>query len=127
MSALLLFIAAPMAQAAPCLIVTVTGAQGGPQVYDGLAGPGTLVRYGDDANNCDSVRLQFDVGRGTILRLSQLGIQSADVNAVFITHLHNDHSEGLTDLLQHRWMFFSAGRKMDRSEERRVGKECRDR
>src|SRR5829696_2368726 len=113
LSASLLFLALPMAQAAPCVTVTVTGAQGGPQVFQGLTGPGTLVRYGDDANNCDSVRLQFDVGRGTILRLSDIGVQSGEVNAVFITHLHNDHSEGLTDLLQHRWMFFPAGPKMD--------------
>lgn len=112
-STFLLLLAAPAAQAAPCLIVTVTGAQGGPQVYQGLAGPGTLVRYGDDANNCDSARLQFDVGRGTILRLSQVGVQSGRLNAVFITHLHNDHSEGLVDLLQHRWMFFPGGPKLD--------------
>ena len=52
------------AQAAPCLEVIVTGAQGGPQAYAGQAGPGTLVRYGDDDNNCNAVRLQFDAGRG---------------------------------------------------------------
>lgn len=40
------------AQAAPCMTVTVTGAQGGPQAYQGQAGPGTLVHYGDDADNC---------------------------------------------------------------------------
>lgn len=64
-----LFIAAS-AEAAPCLIVTVTGAQGGPQAYQGQAGPGTLIRYGDDANDCNAMRLQFDAGRGTLLRLS---------------------------------------------------------
>ena len=112
-SALMLLLGLPMAQAAPCLTVTVTGAQGGPQAYQGQAGPGTLVRYGDDANDCNGLRLQFDVGRGTILRLSQLGIQSAQVNAVFLTHLHNDHSEGLAELLQHRWMIFPASPKMD--------------
>ena len=95
------------------MIVTITGAQGGPQVYQGLAGPGTLVRYGDDSKNCESVRLQFDIGRGTILRLSEVGVQSGQLNAVFITHIHNDHSEGLTDILQHRWMFFPAGPKLD--------------
>jgi len=40
------------AGAAPCLIVTLTGTQGGPQSFNGLAGAGTLVRYGDDANEC---------------------------------------------------------------------------
>ena len=110
---LLLLIAAPVAHAAPCLTVTVTGAQGGPQAYQGQAGPGTLVRYGDDADNCNAMRLQFDVGRSTILRLSQLGLQSGQVNAVFLTHLHNDHSEGLIELLQHRWMVFPTSPKLD--------------
>ena len=41
------------AQAAPCLIVTITGAGGGPPNFGGLAGPGTLVRYGDDSNDCN--------------------------------------------------------------------------
>jgi ribonuclease Z len=31
------------AHAAPCLIVTLTGTQGGPQSFNGLAGAGTLV------------------------------------------------------------------------------------
>ncbi len=109
----LLMAAASAAEAAPCLMVTVTGAQGGPQAYQGQAGPGTLVRFGDDANNCNAVRMQFDVGRSTILRLSQVGIQSAQMNAVFLTHLHNDHSEGLAELLQHRWMIFPASPKID--------------
>ena len=51
--------------AAPCLIVTLTGTQGGPQSFNGLAGAGTLVRYGDDADECGAVKLQFDAGRGT--------------------------------------------------------------
>src|SRR5262249_20949866 len=62
-----------IAEAAPCLIVTLTGTQGGPQSFNGLGGAGTLVRYGDDANDCGSVKLQFDAGRGTTMRLSQLG------------------------------------------------------
>jgi ribonuclease Z len=112
-SAALFVLTSPQAYAAPCLTVTITGAQGGPQAYQGQAGPGTLVRFGDDANNCNAVRLQFDVGRSTILRLSQLGIQSAQLNAAFLTHLHNDHSEGLAELLQHRWMIFPKSPKLD--------------
>ena len=60
---------APSADAAQCLIVTLTGSQGGPGLFNGLAGPGTLVQYGDDSNNCNAVRLQFDAGRGTNMRL----------------------------------------------------------
>lgn len=101
------------AHAAPCLIVTVTGAQGGPQAFQGQAGPGTLIRYGDDADNCNAVRLQFDAGRGTLLRLSQLNVLSAQLNAVFFTHMHNDHSEGFIDLIQHRWALFPTSPKID--------------
>ena len=71
------------AQAAPCLIVTLTGTHGGPQQpFNGLASAGTLVRYGDDANNCGTVKLQFDAGRGTTMRLSQLKVGTEQLNAV---------------------------------------------
>ncbi len=101
------------AQASPCLEVIVTGAQGGPQAYKGQAGPGTFVRYGDDANGCNAVRLQFDAGRGTLLRLSQIGTPSGALNAIFFTHMHSDHSEGFVDLVQNRWHFAPAGAKLD--------------
>ena len=101
------------AQATPCMIVTITGAQGGPQAYQGQAGPGTLVRYGEDADDCNAVRLQFDTGRGTLLRLSQINVLSSQINAVFFTHMHNDHSEGFADLIQHRWLIFPTSPKFD--------------
>jgi ribonuclease Z len=97
------------ADAAPCLIVTLTGTQGGPQSYNGLAGAGTLVRYGDDANACGAVKLQFDAGRGTTMRLSQLGVGPEQLNAVLFTHMHNDHTEGFGDLVQLRWSFNGTG------------------
>jgi ribonuclease Z len=106
------FQAAP-AQAAPCLIVTLTGTQGGPQSFNGLAGAGTLVRYGDDSNECGAVKLQFDAGRGTTMRLSQLGVGPEQLNAVFFTHMHNDHTEGFADLIQLRWSFHGTGPKID--------------
>jgi ribonuclease Z len=109
----LLLVAAPVAQAAPCLTVTITGAQGGPQAYQGQAGPGTLISYGDDKENCGAVRLQFDAGRGTVLRLSQVNVLSSQVNAIFFTHMHNDHSEGFIDLLMHRWMTFPKAPRID--------------
>ena len=99
--------------AAPCLMVTLTGTEGGPAAFNGLAGPGTLVRYGDDNNNCSAVKLQFDTGRGTTMRLSQLGIGPNDLNAVFFTHMHNDHTEGFADLIQLRWMFWGTGPKLE--------------
>jgi ribonuclease Z len=106
-------IAAPAARAAPCLVVTLTGTSG-PPPFNGLAGPGTLVRYGDDGNDCRSVLMQFDAGRGTLMRLSQVGVQAAQLNAVFFTHMHSDHMEGFSDIVQMRWMFGSPqGPKLD--------------
>src|SRR4051812_6124722 len=101
------------AEAAPCLIVTLTGTQGGPQSFNGLAGAGTLVRFGDDADDCAAVKLQFDTGRGTTMRLSQLGVGPEQLHAVFFTHMHNDHTEGLADLVQLRWSFNGTGPKIE--------------
>jgi ribonuclease Z len=104
---------ASAADAAPCLIVTLTGTQGGPPAFNGLAGPGTLVRYGDDSNQCGALKLQFDAGRGTTMRLSQLRVFPAQLNAIFFTHMHNDHTEGFADLIQLRWTFNGTGPKLD--------------
>jgi ribonuclease Z len=101
------------AQADPCLIVTLTGSMGGPPTFNGLAGPGTLVQYGDISNNCNAVKLQFDAGRGTNMRLSQIGVPVEQLNAIFFTHMHTDHTEGFADILQLRWHFNSAGPKID--------------
>src|SRR4029453_11587383 len=80
---------ASTADAAPCLVVTLTGTQSGPPAFNGLAGAGTLVRYGDDADNCCAVKLQFDAGRGTNMRLSQVGVSPGQLNAIFFTHMHS--------------------------------------
>jgi ribonuclease Z len=88
-----------------CLEVTLTGTQGGPPAVNGLAGAGTLVRYGTVGNGCSDVLLQFDAGRGTTGRLSQLGVSTRQIDAVFLTHLHSDHTEGLAGLLLNRWHF----------------------
>jgi ribonuclease Z len=104
---------ASTADAAPCMIVTLTGTQGGPPAFNGLAGPGTLVRYGDAASNCSAVKLQFDAGRGTTMRLSQLHVFPAQINAIFFTHMHTDHTEGFADLITLRWMFNGNGPKLE--------------
>ena len=99
--------------AAPCMKVTLTGTQGGPPIYKGQAGSGTLVQFGDDENNCSAIRLQFDTGRGTTQRLSQAGTPVGKLNGIFITHMHSDHTDGLADVLQLRWHFNSGGPKVD--------------
>ena len=101
------------ALAAPCMIVTLTGTQGGPSVFGGQAGAGTLVRYGDDSDGCNAVKLQFDAGRGTSIRLSQIPVMAHQIHAIFLTHMHSDHVDGLADLLQIRWHFNSSAPKVD--------------
>ncbi len=101
------------ADAAPCLIVTLTGTGPGPVAFNGLAGPGTLVRYGNDNDHCGALKLQFDAGRGTTMRLSQLRIDPSQLDAVFFTHMHSDHTEGFADLIWLRWMFHGSGPKLD--------------
>jgi ribonuclease Z len=112
-AAVLLSTVTPVAFAQPCLIVTLTGTQTGPGLHNGLAGPGTLVRYGEDGSKCDAVKLQFDAGRGTSQRLSSAGVGVQQLNAIFFTHVHSDHVDGFADIIQQRWHFFSTGPKLD--------------
>lgn len=94
------------AQDEACMEVSLTGTLGGPGAYKGLAGAGTLVKIGTADNNCSDVHLQFDAGRATSLRLAELDVNLTDLDAVFITHLHSDHTVGLVDIMQTRWHYF---------------------
>lgn len=113
MAAAVFMCGAPQAYAANCLEVTLTGTQGGPPVFNGLAGAGTLVKYGTEEENCASTVLQFDVGRGTVQSLSEAKMPAGRVQAIFLTHIHSDHVDGLSDLMQVRWHFASKGPKVD--------------
>src|SRR3954464_12079148 len=101
------------AEAAPCLLITLTGTQSGPAVFNGQAGAGTLIRFGDDSNECGTVKLLVDAGRGTNMRLSQLNVTPVQLNAVFFTHMHSDHTEGFADIMFHRWAWDSRRPKLD--------------
>ncbi|SPX81679.1 MBL fold metallo-hydrolase [Moraxella ovis] len=56
-------------------------------------GPATLVQAGD-------LNILIDAGRGNAVRLTQAGVPLGKIDAVFFTHYHSDHTNGLGDL----WM-----------------------
>ncbi|MFZ9157139.1 MAG: hypothetical protein ACO230_03505, partial [Ilumatobacteraceae bacterium] len=63
------------------VILTGTGV---PHPAPGRAGAGVMVRHGD-------VSLQFDAGRGTVMRMMEAGVAPVDLTAQFVTHYHSDH------------------------------------
>jgi ribonuclease Z len=46
-----------------------------------------------------------DAGRGSVMRLAATGDPWKSIEAVFLTHLHSDHIDGLPDLYHCAWEF----------------------
>lgn len=76
------------------VILTGTGV---PHPSPGRAGAGTFVRSGE-------VRMQFDAGRATALRLVDAGTHPTQLNALFLTHHHSDHVQDVADVTMSRWL-----------------------
>lgn len=74
------------------MVVTLLGT-GTPNPSAERFGPATLVQAG-------GLNLLFDAGRGCPVRLAQCGVPLGQVSAVFLTHFHSDHVNGLADV----WM-----------------------
>ncbi len=68
-------------------------------------GPSTLIEAGDQI-------LVVDTGRGAMQRLFQLGVSYADIDAIFLTHLHSDHVVGLPDLWLTGWLISGRDRPL---------------
>jgi len=60
-------------------------------------GPSILVEVGRQ-------KFLFDAGRGALQRLTQVKVRWADVDGVFLTHLHSDHVVGFPDLWLTGWL-----------------------
>jgi ribonuclease Z len=60
-------------------------------------GPSTLVEAGDR-------KLLIDAGRGTTIRLYQLGVPLGRIDALLLTHYHSDHTSGIPDLWLTGWL-----------------------
>jgi ribonuclease Z len=48
-------------------------------------------------------KLLFDCGRGAVVRLTEAGTPANDADALFLTHLHSDHTVGIPDLWLTGW------------------------
>ena len=46
----------------------------------------------------------FDAGNGAARNIGKLGFMAGQVEAVFLTHFHSDHIDGLGELLLQRWV-----------------------
>jgi ribonuclease Z len=97
-------VAAQTVPTAPTLRVTLLGT-GRPDPVMDRFGPSTLVEAADE-------RLLFDAGRGASQRLWQLKIPLGRVNALFLTHLHSDHTVGIPDLWLTGWLPTPFGRRV---------------
>jgi len=80
----------------PAIRVTLLGT-GNPRPVVSRFGPSTLVEAGGK-------KFVFDCGRGATMRLYQLGVSFNDVDALFLTHLHSDHTVGIPDLWLTGWV-----------------------
>jgi ribonuclease Z len=80
--------------------VTLLGT-GNPRPVISRFGPSILVEAGGQ-------ELLFDCGRGSTQRLYQLHVPFSEVTALFLTHLHSDHTVGIPDLWLTGWVM---GRK----------------
>jgi ribonuclease BN (tRNA processing enzyme) len=76
--------------------LVMLGTQGGPSVN---------LSRGETASAVvvDGQPYLVDCGYGTLRALVQAGIRFADIGAVFVTHLHDDHTADVAALLTHKW------------------------
>ncbi len=79
------------------------GTAGGPAATPDRGEPSNLLIFGDH-------RILVDAGDGTAGQLAKIGVDLGSVEAVFISHLHLDHTGGLGAVIGLRWMNQYPGR-----------------
>lgn len=70
---------------------------GSPFPDEGRAGPCIAVVAGDQA-------FVFDAGSGSVRKLLRMGFPVERMRAVFLTHLHSDHIDGLGEVMLQAWI-----------------------
>ena len=76
--------------------VTILGS-GSPLPHPERAGPATLVQVGER-------RFLFDCGRGVLMRAAAAGFGAQNITALFLTHMHSDHTTDYNDIITTRWI-----------------------
>lgn len=76
--------------------VTILGS-GSPLVVPDRAGPATLVQVAGHT-------LLFDCGRAVLMRAAAVGVAARDLDALFVTHMHSDHTTDYNDVITTRWI-----------------------
>lgn len=74
---------------------------GSPMPHPDRAGPATLVQVGEH-------RYLFDCGRGVLMRAAAAGFGAQNITALFLTHMHSDHTTDFNDIITTRWIMSPA-------------------
>lgn len=75
--------------------LTLLGTAGGPGGHVLRSGIASLVEV-------DGTRILVDAGVGVVRQLAQVGLTVGDIDIIFLTHLHDDHTAGLPALMTFR-------------------------
>jgi ribonuclease Z len=98
--------AAAQSTSAPAATATAND----PGMHVILLGTGAPRPYPDRAGPCTAIVVNrkvffVDAGRGVMMRVAGAHLPFDTVTAVFLTHLHSDHTNGLPDLFSTTWIF----------------------
>lgn len=80
-----------------------------PGLHLALCGTGSPLPDPSRAGPCNAVIASgkvflIDTGDGTAARLARMGIPAGRIEAIFLTHFHSDHIDGLGSTLMQRWI-----------------------
>lgn len=78
-------------------------------LHVGICGAGSPFPDNRRSGPCTAVLagkrlLVFDAGNGSSRNVGNLGFLQGDIEAIFLTHFHSDHIDGLGELLLQRWV-----------------------